>query len=124
MIILCVMIGVPSVYAQLETGTSNIIETERTTMIVDVNEDKSHNLKDAFIEIDGGYVVAIDGEGVKRERTDVKQEKHRVFGTTVEGYNYYLIYDVNDNQVKVFVKVWVDGKSIRIVEVGTVAPLF
>jgi len=120
--VLFMIIMIPNSYAFLESDTQYILEGEQISIIIDTSDDK--------VLIDDGWVIInnetefFDVENLKFQRSYEDGNYSRFLGTTDKGNPFYAKYVIEDDNVKLFVKVWHDGIKTRILEDGTISYLF
>ena len=113
-------ITVSSAYA-LDLNTTYFVDSQNVFFIVDVDSAGKATLSDAGCSISNEWQYL---EEIKVWRTTEQGDNGRVFGKTTEGNYLYGIYSIDGDKADLFCKVWHDGIKTRVVEKGTVEPLF
>jgi len=107
----------------LESDTEYFIESENIFLILSTDSANE-------IIFDGGGVTAdgvlfeFDEKQIKVIRITENGDHGRIFGKTIQGNYYYVIYDITDDDVKLYAKVWHNNTTTRLVEVATIEKLF
>jgi len=116
------LVSVISVYA-LESNTEYFISSESILLVFKVDSSNKVILADGIIMInDVSY--DFDITQVKVWRITDNGDHGRIFGKTIQGDYYYMIYDIDGEKVTLFSKLWHDGTKTRILEDATIDKLF
>ena len=107
-----IFIGSTTAYA-LESDQDYFVESENITFLLNVDQDGNTQVIDVFINVDNNEYI-FDPQQKSIERIESNGDKGRIYGNLESDGKFYLIYDIPEE--KIFVKIWVDGQKIRIVE--------
>ena len=107
----------------LESDTEYFISSDSVYLIFQVGAANENTLADGGITIND-VLYEIDIDQVKTWRVTNDGDYGRIFGQTIDGDNYYLIYDMKGNEGKVLLKIWQDENTTRLIEDADIDRLF
>ncbi len=107
-----IFIGSTTAYA-LESDQDYFVESENITLLLNVDQDGNTQIIDIFINVENNEYI-FDPQQKSIERIESNGDKGRIYGNLESDGKFYLIYDIPNE--KIFVKIWIDGQKIRLVE--------
>ena len=111
-----IMSGIGYAYA-LESNENYLIGSDSIVFEIEMGSDEKGEL------VNGGCNVGNDFQSfdtIKAWRSYNDGDSSRVLGKTLQGNTFYALYNITEEQTKLFCKVWHNGTSTRIVEFGVV----
>lgn len=110
------------VYA-LESNTEYYINSESMFLILEVDSSNNVIFVEGAIIMDDEY-HEFDTTQVKVLRITDDGDHGRIFGKTIQGDYYYMIYNIDGENTTLFSILWNDGTKTRIIENAIADKLF
>lgn len=107
----------------LEPNTDYFISSDSMYLIFEVVVSDENILTEGGITIDN-ILYEFDVDQVKIWRVTNDGDYGRIFGKTLDGDYYYLIYDMNGFDGKLLIKIWTDGNVTKLIEDAEIGKLF
>lgn len=105
----------------LESDESYFLDSENTFMILEMSQNGTPIILEGGISVDEVW-YDWDAENLKVTRITDNGDAGRIFGTTDEGISFYIIYDLNESEIRI--KVWHDRTTTSIIEDISATSLF
>jgi len=116
---------VPLSYALESDGVYLLDDSERISIVIDVNSQGIASFEEVFVTVEPGieeYVM--DWNTVKIQRISDDEIHGKFFGKTLDGHSIIVIYHIDEDRVKLMAKIWTDTGVKRIVTSGEVISMF
>ncbi len=107
----------------LESNTDYFISSDSIYLIFEVGTSNENTLTEGGITIDD-ILYEFDVDQVQIWRVTNDGDYGRIFGKTLDGDYYYLIYDMNGFEGKLLLKIWTDGHVTKLIEDAEIGKLF
>jgi len=107
----------------LESDTDYVINSDSVFLILEVDSSNNVNFTDGGITINDTY-NELDMNQVKVLRVTENGDHGRIFGKTIQGDNYYIVYDIDGNNATIYSKIWQDNTNTRLIENANIDKLF